>query len=64
MENLHKEYKLEREAYDKYYLLDSKKYLPLLIIENPLSFTHQICVVHFVIFSVLEGKITRSCFSF
>lgn len=59
IDDLQNQVGVHREPYERYFVLDSKKYLPLLIFDQPISFVHQIIMVHFVVFSVREGRVTR-----
>lgn len=49
------EYGLKREPWEKYFLLDSQKFLPLLLSREPLGMVEQMIVVHFIVFALNEG---------
>ena len=51
------EYGLKREPWEKYILMDSQKFLPLLLSKQHRDLVEQAIIVHFVVFSLNEGKI-------
>ncbi len=53
------EFDLQRDCWDKYEILDSKYYLPILLTNRILSEIQQILLVNFVISSVENGKFKR-----
>lgn len=56
-EALYTEYGQKREPWEKYILMDSQKFLPLLLSKQHRDLAEQAIIVHFVIFSLNEGRL-------
>jgi len=55
----YKELKIEREPWDRYDVLDSHYYYPMLLTNRSLTVEEQILVLHFVLRAVELGMLSR-----